>query len=62
MDNGAVERNIEFNQVALDRAAQRNGGQNVPPSPPASVTGVTSGPSSAVDRPQNSMPTQGGRR
>jgi hypothetical protein len=51
MDRGAVGRNVEFNQRALERAAQRNGGQNIPDAPPASVTGDDSMPSRAVDKP-----------
>jgi len=29
-DDGAVERNLRVNRIALERAAQRNGGQNLP--------------------------------
>lgn len=39
-DDGAIERNVRVNQIALERASQRNGGQHQYPSPPSSVTGV----------------------
>jgi hypothetical protein len=42
-DEGAVERNVKQAQIALERASQRNGGQHIYPTPPASVTGVQSG-------------------
>lgn len=51
MDRGATERNVDVNMIALQRAAQRNGGQNQPTYPPASVTGDDGGmPSQAVNR------------
>lgn len=50
-DAGAIARNVQHNQIALERAAQRNGGQNIPASPPSSVTGTDSVPSRAVDVP-----------
>ncbi len=46
-DGGAVERNVQFNQTALERAAQRNGGQNMPAPQPTSVT-AERGPVQAV--------------
>ena len=37
-DPGATERNVQYADIALQRAAQRNGGQNPPASAPQSVT------------------------
>lgn len=50
-DPGSVERNVLVNEVALQRAAQRNGGQNIPVQPPSSVTGADIVPSRAVSTP-----------
>ena len=50
MDRGAIGRNVEFNQRALERAAQRNGGQNIPDVAPQSVTGEDDISSQAVNR------------
>ena len=45
-DPGAVERNVMYADIALQRASQRNGGQNAVPS---SVTGADAVPSQAVN-------------
>jgi len=50
-DPGSVERNTQQAAIALQRASQRNGGQNVPSSPPSSVTGADPVPSRAVSTP-----------
>jgi len=51
-DPGAIDRNARAAQIALDRASQRNGGQNIPASAPASVLGTDSVPSMAVNGPR----------
>jgi hypothetical protein len=48
-DPGATERNTLFNQVALRRAANRNGGEVQPASAPPTVTAEDPTPSRAVD-------------
>jgi hypothetical protein len=53
-DPGSVERNAQHAAIALERASQRNGGQNIPASPPESVTAATV-PSRAVDNPRRAM-------
>ena len=58
-DAGAVGRNVVANQVALERASQRNGGQNIPASPPSSVTGADPVPSRAVNTPVRQITDEG---
>lgn len=61
MDRGSVERNIDVNMTALQRAATRNGNQNPPVYPPASVTGDNgSGLSRAVGSEGPYVGTNGG--
>ena len=48
-DPGATERNVQYNDIALQRASQRNGGQNPPTSTPQSVTAENVVPSRAVN-------------
>lgn len=52
----------EFARRALERAAQRNGGQDVPASNPGSVTVANDMPSRAVDRPVPYVGTNGGEK
>lgn len=47
-DPGAIERNVMYADIALRRAAQRNGNQHSVPTVPSSVTGVNGVPSRAV--------------
>lgn len=61
MDRGATERNIDANMTALQRAATRNGNQNPPVYPPASVTGDNGGPSRAVGSEEPYVGTNGGK-
>ena len=51
MDNGSVERNADMHRIALQRAAERNGGQHIPASNPSSVI-ADDFPSQAVDVPR----------
>jgi hypothetical protein len=48
-DPGAVERNVMYADIALQRASQRNGGQSAVPTVPSSVTGADAVPSQAVN-------------
>jgi hypothetical protein len=56
-DDGAVERNLRVNRIALERAAQRNGGQNLPDLAPDLVV-QTDRPVRAVSGERN--PIKGG--
>jgi hypothetical protein len=57
-DPGAIERNQMVNDIALQRASQRNGGQNIPASNPQSVAAGDGVPSRAVGGERN--PIKGG--
>jgi len=54
-DPGATERNVQYNDIALQRAAQRNGGQNQPVTAPPAVTSEDPVPSRAVDAGPDSL-------
>ena len=58
-DPGAVARNQQVNQIALERASQRNGGQNIPSQAPSSVTGADPVPSRAVNTPVRQITDEG---
>jgi hypothetical protein len=53
-DPGAVERNIKMSAIALQRAAERNGGQDIPPSPAPSAVSSDSPAAQAVSGPRRS--------
>ena len=55
-DPGATERNVQYADIALQRAAQRNGGQNPPASAPVAVTTENPVPARAVDGVTNAGP------
>jgi hypothetical protein len=58
-DEGCIERNVQVNQIALDRARIRNGNNgDIPDYAHSSVTGVDIGASQAVNGPRN--PIKGG--
>ena len=59
MDDGAVERNERVNRIALERAAQRNGGQHIPDLAPDRVV-QTDFPSQAVDVPRRQVGSNSG--
>jgi hypothetical protein len=58
-DSGSVERNERMNRIALERAAQRNGGQNLPDLAPDRVV-QTDLPVQAVDVPRRRTGTNEG--
>jgi hypothetical protein len=58
-DPGAIERNQQYNAIALQRAATRNGGQHVPASEPQSVVSADITPSMAVDKPVRQITDEG---
>jgi hypothetical protein len=58
-DAGAIERNQQYNAIALQRAAARNGGEHVPASAPQSVVSADMTPSMAVDKPVRKITDEG---
>ena len=58
-DPGAVERNNQYAQIALDRARIRNGGNGVFPAKAPDSVVSTDQPSTAWDNPRNPLPSGG---